>query len=637
MFSQTYPQWVSLFFNCLRRSPNSKKYLYRNNLWYIKQHIKNEKTTLIEHIKRGDRVPSEQITIYYNGLVSRIPLKKLKTVLLMDILKTNKNGKGNTLFNFNRTDTAYGRVIKLENHWTSIKNLLSNPIVKNTLSEETKSDNRVKMTPPFSYKYIISLPIQPSTDYKSNTELKFLNVLWPEPVYSNYVIGIGVNSSLFKILNNNSSTPVHHPLTKKPLKLFELEENECITEGIAICPKYNLKHREINDIDLMTSIFPQKLCEGEEIETVLKLVQNDSSEQDKSIPETVVSLFNEEKGKSIKDSKNITADFDSLLSDANKDTFLWGKVNDIDNNCPSDILRSVILSDNHDISQIREEFIRHYTVFSMFSFIWRREPDLDNINELNMNTFKPWSSYIWAEYQNIEILPVPSTVEGITTAKLKFNDFIEKLHIYYYLTISELKSKSTLEDSSPSDYLQPVLILKHILSQCKWLDIFYPNLLSFFQNRIKFENSKQIIKNTDSSILTLSTEEAESVDMLWSLMRTLIETESMMYHDRFPKDGKALYQPKQINSKIWKMVLLCKKNVLSDEVKNIIKYTLPIPIHFVKTLEKSKLFENYVSVKEKMITEDLFVYIRKLENSAPQNPLDFKKSIKKASDNQRLQ
>lgn len=632
MLNQKFPQWVSIFFNCLRRGPNSKKYLYRDNLWYIKKHIKNEKSTLIDHMKKGEQSPSEQLTVYSNQPASQIPLEKLKTIVLLDIVKTNKNGKGNTLFSFNRTDTTYGNSIKKENHWKTMEYLLSNPVVKDTSLTESTSHSSRKMIPPFSYRYTINLPIESSTDYRSSTNIKLLKVLWPEPAYSNYVIGIGVNPSLFNVLNNDNLA-ILHPISRRPLKLFELEEKQYSSEGIAICPKYNFKHRELKSIDLMSSIFPQKLCVGEEIETIVKLIQNDSSTLDKSIPESALPLFNEGKDKSINNSKSTIACLDSLLSDANKDTFLWGKVHDVDKNCPSDILRSVVLSDNYDLSQIREEFTRHFTVFNMFSFIWRNEQDLYNINELDINAVKPWSSYIWSEYQNMELLPIPTTAEGITTVKQKFNEFLEKLHIYYYVTVSELKSRTNLDDSTPSESLQSVFILKQILTECKWFDIFYPNLSSFFQSRITAENSAQITKNIDSSILTLSTEEAESMDILWNLMRTFIETESMMFHDKFPKDGKALYQPKKLNSKVWKLVLLCRKNTLSDEVKNIIKYALPIPIHFVNTLEKSKPFENYVSVKEKMINEDLFLYVRKLKNPTPHTPMDLKKSIKKVLNN----
>ncbi|KAG0654877.1 hypothetical protein C6P44_000723 [Monosporozyma unispora] len=617
MVNQTYSQWVPIFFSCLRRGPLSKKYIYRNNIWYIKQHIKGEKAALIEHIKESGIVPIDNVTIYSNKSFSQIPLDKVKTVILTDIMKHNENGKRNILFKFDRTDTSYGKLIRKENNWNAIERLLSSTIKNNSSLEDTRQGNRLKRIPPFSYRYTITLPVEISSqnkEAKHSTIIKSLDILWTEPVYSNFIIGIGLKPPLFEVLNN-SSVKIIHPISRKPLKLYELNENDASPEAIAICPKYNLEQRKIKGIDLLTSICPYRLCEGEDREIIIKLIKSNSPNSSSKKFEAVISSFNEGKSKLMYNNDLKIINLESLLADSSKHNYLWGKHSDSDRDCPSDIIRSVLISGKYELPQIKEEFMKHFTVFNMFSFIWRYQPDLQKLHYFNENDIKPWSRYILKEYHKINELPLYSTVEEVTISKIRFDEFLQKVYLYYYFIVCELKSSNSGFHSLP-DSLQSLVMLKHILTQCKWFEIFYPNLHSFFQNRIPLTEANKTITNEINNASTrLSTEERQLVDTIRSLLYALIETETIIYQDKFPKDGKALYQLKQIDSKSWKIVLLSKKNILSEEVQNIIKYSLPIPIHFVKSLERSKQFENYVCIKKKMINEDLFLYLRKLENT----------------------
>lgn len=247
----------------------------------------------------------------------------------------------------------------------------------------------------------------------------------------------------------------------------------------------------------------------------------------------------------------------------------------------------------------------------MFSFVWRLGTKIDKTKCKQMN-ITPWTIYIWDEFQKLDNIPYPSTPENITGIKALFDDFLQKLYIYYSITICELKAANSKTQKSSNEYftksLQSVSVLRDILYNCKWLETFYPNLLSFF--KAKQTHSIETRQSQLNDHTNLHASPRYQMENLWKVMFDLLEAESIIYDDKFPRKGKTLFSiDRNINPKLWKVVILCKDNSLTEGTQKFLKYCLPVPIHFVNSLEVDKILQNHLCVREKMIDTNLFVYI----------------------------
>lgn len=459
-----------------------------------------------------------------------------------------------------------------------------------------------------------------------NGEEKLDRILWPPVVFSNSCRGIGVPSETYRQYSEKYGTDdkipkLVHPLSGNPsLKLYPVDFVPHDFQAVGLFPSYAETHKKVfKGIDLFGALIKSRLCSESEI----RLINQRITTKEKPASFTSVADLKgvDVDGHHGNDNLQVETDLENLNKWMNisKDYApFWCTKNMPNKDIPADILRCLFLTRDITISQMKEEFCKHYILFSIFSQAWRidRKFPQKNLNPPESSLKVPWKSwdlYICQRSQEISAIPIPNTVDEFSDVKLQFDHFLSEFFSYYALIVSEMKAEAEFFFQPTESHLPrtaPVRqVLRSVLLENQWVRALYPNLHAQMKNRFKWiHNSNYLAMPTATK---MDETHLQSGKKLLTIVRILLELESESRPNRLGKRGGIYVDLKTPASK-WKITIV--NNCLTDpEVRRLLKFNTDIGLQLTQNLEYLRNEEGWSCQEKKMLDPDTYFYLYRNE------------------------
>ncbi|CCK72374.1 Cbp2p KNAG_0J02950 [Huiozyma naganishii CBS 8797] len=624
MAPASYREWVSLLFSALRKEPRSPKYKYRTTIWEAKELLRERNRASLQIDT------SKEVKIYSNRTFLKLSPDRALNVLLRDFQLQPEQS-----FRLIRTDVAPRKKLKSpDENWNKVFPLFENRIVEELdLSIPKCAFERES----FNYCYALGL-------WSRDKKTRLSQIAWPHPIFSFSCVGLGVRPEVYSALKEEGHVFIN-PANSVELPYFSVDSKlvpkHC--DAVALCPRYVPEHVTLFEEGAININKDPVPCTGEELSAVTQ-----------AITCTYLPLLSKEPFRTCGDDLAIwspTTDgaldkrvftLDRLYGHATLHKRFWSRATYTDRSCPGDIIRSTILSNNSNMLQLMEEFMKHYTTFNLYSFCWRTLNDQSSaVYKLKdpvsfTGEVKPWDAFIWNEYQTLEKLPVPHSVDELVSLKAQFDEFLKHLSRYYAMVTCEMKQQmaeffvTTDADSEGGRFqdtprvVPTTLILRDILLNGKWFKHFYPGLHLLMSTKIpSCDKLDDCFVPLDDTSIALGCK-------LDKLVKEILLVESYVYGDKIPPKKLLIVNP-SAEDENWKIVILIKDSIPNHLLKTL-KFNTKISIQIVKDIRQATGVENGSCSWKKMIDENVFIYAYKLETEPSATQEDTNRMIKNVID-----
>ncbi|QLQ77934.1 hypothetical protein HG537_0A01810 [Torulaspora globosa] len=563
--------WRALFFAAFRRQPSSKNYRYK----YVASKIK--KLVLDTHRKGLVNAEFEPIMVRCDRQLFTSSIHKLREVILKDISEPSERyikilQTGTTL----RRDRGPIGVLS----WQNIAPIFGHPLNPICATEGTDSS--------LEYRNTLRLSSKDGRE-------ELLRVRWPDLGYSNSCRGVGVTEE--KLNELGKDVEFVNPANGNLLRLYQVNEVPEGCDGIGLFPAYVPSQRQyFTGLELCAALIRQSPCTKEE-----------QSKLEAHISSSVTAVAEQP----LDETCFVT--LKQLMDAINKCKTLWSSGRDKDKTCPGDILRCSLISQKVDFCQLIEEYCKHYILFSLVSQASRMSHALDQsaLHESHELEFSPMDAFVRQEFQRVNRTALPTTVSELIEYKKEIDKFLELLSTYYFSIVSEMKafSRTYFRDGTNVPRAVPVLkVLQEVIRDCKGFKIFYPNL-SLYMTKVLPEMSK--LAEPKEPITTDEEENLKLGSKILTMFKHIAQFENMMFYDKFTITTGLEIDP--ITSlKTWKIVIV-SKNPLPVEIKRSLLFSSRIYTECVRDLENATLIQHAICEDRKMIDEDTFMFLYRLQ------------------------
>lgn len=602
MGSSSFPKvWTALFFASWRRQASANQYRYKDNIPRIRNAVlrqfNNElsKTNLNRTMVQCDR------TLFDS------PLETMQDILIHDI-----NAPSNACLKMERTGFAKVQKAKTPpviSSWQNLAPIFIHPLDP-LYDEEKQNGIKVKNAHvPFEFKQTIRL-------FSKDTKRELSRVCWPDAIFSYSCNGIGVSSETYKELMDEEGTGDSKPQfmnvsNDAPLKIFEVDFVPKDCDAIGLFPAFEVSHRALfTGLDLCVALIRCGLCEGEPKAKVERMVTTRRQQQETDVHEI-------ENDKTSADSSHQN-DIQTLkeLVDKSKDyQILWSRKRFKDKTCPGDIIRSTLATNDVTITQMKEEYFKHYVLFNIFSQALRLYHKVKKENMIPKNIsnaryeWQPCDLYIWQKFLEINSLENPSTVQEMIDHKKKLDEFLIKLNSYYFSVLCEMKSANLafFETNNATPRIFAILkIFRDILLDCKAIKQYYPNLSYYAHEKLRnlpnFKDVPPEVERQDPKV--------QMGKRILAIIQHSIEFEHLLFADRFSTTELIQIEP-LAPIENWKLVILTKDS-FPPEVERLLKFNTRIYTQFVNDLDAVTRKSFSYCKSRKMIDENTFLFLYQL-------------------------
>ncbi|CAR29391.1 hypothetical protein ZYGR_0AD00730 [Zygosaccharomyces rouxii] len=455
-------------------------------------------------------------------------------------------------------------------------------------------------------------------------EEKLDRILWPSAVFSHSCRGIGIPTETYRQYREKYGTDDKIPKLVNPLpgdpflKLYPVDFVPSDFQAVGLFPNYVETHKNVfKGFDLFGALVKSRLCTESEIKLINQRVIT-KEKPSSYTPSSDIDL----KGVDVqdhRDSNNLQVE--TNLNNLNK----WTKVSKdyqsfwsargIPNKIiPADILRCLFLTKDITISQMKEEFCKHYILFSIFSQAWRIDRKFNNkdpnFSESSLDVpWRPWDLYILKRSQEISAIPIPTTLEEFSDVKLQFDQFLSEFFSYYALIVSEMKAETDSFFQPTESHLPRMVpvkqVLRNILLENQWVQTLYPNLHTHMKNRFQWIHSSNYLAVPTTTEMDEKTR--QSNEKLLTIVRIISELESESRQNQLGERG-GIYVDLKTPASNWKIVIV--NNSLTDpEVRRLLKFNSDLGLQFTQNLEYSRNEDGWSCQKKKMLDPDTYIYL----------------------------
>ncbi|QLG75043.1 hypothetical protein HG535_0H03700 [Zygotorulaspora mrakii] len=582
--------WYALFFASFRRQPSARQYRYKDNVPTIRN------TVLRKFRSRFRDSELNTVSIPCTRALELWSLGSVQKLLVSDIQASFKGASGLQLIRVSPRSAAEEENLSIAK-WAEVAPIFSTPLLRlyGPVSGDHFGTSGREGEAPLEFQYAIKLM---SKD--GSKELGFVS--WPDPAYSLSCQGLGVSAETFKYLNGAEFV---NPVDNSPLNVYEVDFVPKDSNGIGLFPAFVDSHRVLfTGLQLCGSLIRRKLCSGQSKHRVNNLLTRMPREQANELP--LDSSSNDFFGECS------FANLKALMNRTKKYKLLWSTGKDRSKICPGDIIRSCLASRRVTNAQLEEEFCKHYILFSLFSqtlriqeYLEKEKIDLGE-SSLNLNVC---DSFIWEKFRAVNTIGEPSNIQELIEFKSRYDDFLGFLTSYYFSLIAEMKA-STAEfyaGGAQSRALTVYMLLNTILRDCKLIKMFSPNLSTYVDEKLP-----QLPKEPelDSRIAGISDNTGVG-SKVSSIITNCIELEHLMYSDNFSTDAPIQLEPVAPTSD-WKLVIMSKQE-LPPDMTRLVKFNSKVHTQFVADLADVSRNSFSICKAKKMIDQNLFIFLYKLE------------------------
>lgn len=568
--------WRALFFGAFRRQPTSKNYRYK----YVAPKIK--RMVLNAHTRDLAGSQSESIDVRSDRQLFYSPVQKLREVILqdingpkdarIDILRKSPVGKC-------RSDGPTGVL-----SWQNVAPIFAHPLNPICKTEGTDST--------FEYKTTLKLSSQDGQE-------KLSHVFWPSLAYSKSCQGVGVTREKYEDLT--PTVNFVNPSNGKLLPIFPVDEVPDGCDGIGLFPAFVTSQRQFfTGLELCAAVIRHSLCTAQEISDLEAHVSSHLGNATTSSAELPLS-------------ETDYPTLKKLMDASNKCKLLWSSGRENDKTCPGDIIRCSLASTKVDFSQLIEECCKHFILFSLVSQASRLKHALEEpASYLDKNfDYSPMDSFVWQELLRVNETALPTTVPEMIEYKNEVDAFLELLSSYYFSIVAEMKSstRTYLHDGDKVPRAVPVMrTLQEVIRNCKGFHVFYPNL-SLYAAQLLPDNSGW--SQLEAPALADEELKLNVGCKALTIFKHVTNFENLMYFDRFSLATGLEIEP-VAPLRAWKIVILSKAP-LPLEIERALIFNSRVYTQCVTDLEEVTLIKHATCEARKMIDQDTFVFLYKLQ------------------------
>lgn len=593
--------WSTLLFAAFKRRPENAVFGYKRNVIKMKNAYDKRIKALLnkpEHNVVNAELPSALETAH---------VSEIRELLLKDA----RAPVGSTLMIFRNSKVRNQGKNQEISSWGQNSLLFKNPLSPRYGLPLSK----LNIHQDFVMKNTIMLESE-------NGEEKLDRILWPPAVFSNSCRGIGIPSETYRQYREKYGTNEKIPRLANPLPgnasltLYPVDFVPHDLQAVGLFPSYVEAHKNVfKGIDLYGAIIKSRLCTESEV----KLIAQRITTGEKSASCTLDVDCDDRNVHDPRGNENlqVQAGLDNLSKWMNVSQdykLFWSTRNATNGDIPADILRCLFLTRDITVNQMKEEFCKHYILFSILSQAWRidrkfPQKNLDPPGSSLKVPWKSWDLYIWQRFQEINAIPVPNTVDEFSDAKLQFDHFLSEFFSYYTLIVSEMKAETESffqPSKSQLPRIAPVRqVLKSILLENQWIQILYPNLHAQVKNLFQWShNANHLAMPTATK---MDETHLQSSQRLFTIVRILLELESESRSNRLGQRG-GIYVDLKTPASCWKITIL--NNDLADpEVRRLLKFSTDISLQFTQNLEYLRNEQGWSCRKRKMLDPNTYLYL----------------------------
>lgn len=599
--------WSTLAFAAFKRRPENVVFGYKRNV--IK--MRNAHGKRIESLlKKPNR---EIIDLELDNNLETAHVSRIRELLLRDarapaesILRIFRNGKARN----------QGQIQEISN-WKQNSLLFKNPLSPRYGLPLSKLNAHQE----FSMNQTIQLE---SRDGRERLDY----VLWPSGIFSNSCRGIGIPREVYLQYEEKYSkdelpkliSPVN---TDSLLKLFPVDFVPKDCQAVGLFPQYVGVHKDVfKGIDLFGALVKSRSCTDAEIMSVNRHVTKKYPRPSAvSSPSDIDLEGVDVQGRHGDNDLQVQTNLENLskwMNFSKEYNSFWGARNIPDRSIPADILRCIFLTRDITVSQMKEEFCKHYILFSIFSQAWRLDRRFQNKSLFISESFshlpwKPWDIYIWQRSKELSAIPAPNTTEEFTNMKLRFDQFLSEFFSYYALIVSEMKAEAESFFQPTESQLPRIVpvnqVFRQILLQNQWIQMLYPNLHTQMENRFQWVHRSNYSAIPDTELDQTS---RKSNEKLLTIVRIILELDNESRQNRLGQRG-GIYVDRKTPASNWKIAIV--NNSLTDpEVRRLLKFNTDISLLFTQNLEYLKNENGWYCQKRKMLDPDTYFYLYRNEN-----------------------